>query len=272
MDSRAGLEPSNVLASEQISIEIDKALDFECAIREIHGETALPDRGGRALNWAAGVSLRIVDMFRSVADTLENAVESVRDNRLRRRLANAPDAKFSDDYTTSHETVWKTCLERFIAEPDTHLLEVGVFEGRSTVWFLQNVLTHPTSSVTCIDSFGRSGGEASFDHNIAVTSYAPRVTKLKGLSVDVLPTLGGRAFDIVYVDGSHRAVDVLMDAVLCWELLKAGGVMIFDDYLWESARAPSRRPQMAIDLFLKVVGDAARVLHKEYQVVVLRSY
>lgn len=224
------------------------------------------------MNWAAAISLRIVDAFRSAADTLENAVEKVRDNRLRRRLANTVGAEFSDDYTTSHETVWKGCLESFIGKPDIHLLEVGVFEGRSTLWFLENVLTHPTSRITCIDSFGRSGGEASFDHNVEVSGHVRRVTKMKGLSVDVLPTLSSRAFDVVYVDGSHRAVDVLMDAVLCWPLLKAGGVMIFDDYLWETERPSSRRPQMAIDLFLTMVREEARVLHKEYQVAVARRY
>jgi hypothetical protein len=47
-------------------------------------------------------------------------------------------------------------------------------------------------------------------------------------------------------------------------------VMIFDDYLWETERPSSRRPQMAIDLFLMMVRDEAQVLHKEYQVVVVR--
>jgi hypothetical protein len=34
-------------------------------------------------------------------------------------------------------------------------------------------------------------------------------------------------------DGSHRARDVLEDAVLSWPLLKVGGIMLFDDYLWQ---------------------------------------
>ncbi len=40
-------------------------------------------------------------------------------------------------------------------------------------------------------------------------------------------------YDFVYVDGSHRASDVLTDAVLAWPLLKAGGLLIFDDDGWE---------------------------------------
>ena len=40
------------------------------------------------------------------------------------------------------------------------------------------------------------------------------------------------SFDLVYVDGSHLAADVLQDAVLSFRLLRSGGLLIFDDYLW----------------------------------------
>lgn len=33
---------------------------------------------------------------------------------------------------------------------------------------------------------------------------------------------------VVYIDGSHWAKDVLTDAVMAWRLLKEGGVMILD--------------------------------------------
>lgn len=37
-------------------------------------------------------------------------------------------------------------------------------------------------------------------------------------------------YDILYVDGSHLAADVLTDAILGWGLVKVGGIIIFDDY------------------------------------------
>ena len=36
-------------------------------------------------------------------------------------------------------------------------------------------------------------------------------------------------YDIIYIDGSHEARDVLEDAVLAYRLLKIGGLLIFDD-------------------------------------------
>ena len=94
---------------------------------------------------------------------------------------------------------------------------------------------------------------------------------MQGRSEDILPGLVPSSMDIVYVDGSHRACDVLMDGVLAWRLLKPGGVMIFDDYLWEPDFLPSRRPQMAIDLFLEMFVDQYTLLGKHYQVAIRKQ-
>jgi predicted O-methyltransferase YrrM len=36
-------------------------------------------------------------------------------------------------------------------------------------------------------------------------------------------------FDLIYVDGSHHTDDVIVDAIKSFELLKIGGIIIFDD-------------------------------------------
>lgn len=43
---------------------------------------------------------------------------------------------------------------------------------------------------------------------------------------------GENKFDFIYVDGLHLSQDVLYDALLSFDLLKVGGILIFDDYLW----------------------------------------
>ena len=69
---------------------------------------------------------------------------------------------------------------------------------------------------------------------------------------------------MVYVDGGHGAPDVLADAVLAFRLLRVGGLMIFDDYLW--GRDPERpddilrTPKPAIDAFLNVHWHAMRIV------------
>ena len=147
------------------------------------------------------------------------------------------------------------------------LLEIGSFEGRSATWFLQNVLTDESSELVCVDLFSRPGLEARFDHNIGLADRHGQVRKLKGLSADVLASLAPASFDAIYVDGGHDAATVLLDALLAWRLLKPGGILIFDDYLWEPERPPSGRPQLAIDLFRETIGDSLETLHKGYQVI-----
>ena len=40
---------------------------------------------------------------------------------------------------------------KFDIESELHILEIGSFEGRSTIWFLENLLKNSKSTITCID-------------------------------------------------------------------------------------------------------------------------
>ena len=113
------------------------------------------------------------------------------------------------------------------------MLEIGSYEGRSAVWFLENILTHPTSRLVCIDPFFDPRVEMRFDHNVRLSGARERLEKRRGRSESVLPQLERASFDLIYVDGSHDAPFVLLDAMLSWELLKTGGILAFDDYEWE---------------------------------------
>ncbi|PZO55779.1 MAG: hypothetical protein DCF16_01505 [Alphaproteobacteria bacterium] len=63
-------------------------------------------------------------------------------------------------------------------------------------------------------------------------------------------------YDIAYVDGSHQAPDVLIDSVLAFKLLRVGGIMVFDDYLWHMEAAGKQdlvnMPKLAIDAFINI--------------------
>jgi predicted O-methyltransferase YrrM len=71
-------------------------------------------------------------------------------------------------------------------------------------------------------------------------------------------------FDFIYVDGSHRAPDVLYDAVLSFRLLRVGGVIAFDDYLWDDETRkevdPIGTPKIAIDAFTNIYSRKLRIL------------
>ncbi len=184
---------------------------------------------------------------------------------------------FTADWFSHNIPNWDTWLVEFKGREGVRFLEVGAFEGKASVWLLDNVLTHAASRMTCCDLWsgaiqGNYEGtgeqvEARFDENLR--PFAGRFEKLKGRSYEVLAALvrDGRWFDGVYIDGDHYGPEVLRDGVLAFALLKPGGVLIFDDYLW---RMPIVRvfPGEAIDAFLHVFRHEIAVVSKGNQVVI----
>jgi predicted O-methyltransferase YrrM len=118
--------------------------------------------------------------------------------------------------------------------------------------------------------------ENRFHHNTQLTiKSAPKKVSLflhKAYSdsalIKLLSSDKKNYFDLIYVDGSHQASDVLFDAVVSFKLLRVDGIMVFDDYLWAEelpARPafidPLRCPKPAIDSFINLNIRKLRVLH-----------
>ena len=190
--------------------------------------------------------------------------------------------QFTHQWFDNNIPVWTEKLAVFKARhaaPD--ILEIGSFEGRSTLFFLSHF---PASRVTVIDAWSRAwehqdlapqlaDAEARFDHNVA--SYKTRVTKLCGRSAEHLGKLtstGPSQFDLIYVDGSHYANDVMVDAALSWSLLRPEGMLIFDDYIWlDYHHDPRKSSCRAINLFLRMIEGEYRLDHVAHQVIITKT-
>jgi hypothetical protein len=133
-------------------------------------------------------------------------------------------------------------------------------------------------SITCVDTWEgsiehRPGAaeaaimgdvERRFDHNtslaVANTAKPVALRKMKQNSRDALAGLIAtgelESFDLIYIDGSHEAPDVLADATMAFPLLRVRGTMIFDDYLWGMQRPDVQdvllTPKPAIDAFINI--------------------
>jgi predicted O-methyltransferase YrrM len=172
---------------------------------------------------------------------------------------------FSTDYTVP--SILKLSLLSLKGRADTKMLEIGSFEGRSAIWFLENILTGSGSSITCVDGFWAPYGDV-FDRNIAASGQAHRVTRLTGFSQTILPALADAGFDAIYIDGGHTEREVAEDAFHAWRLAKPGAILIFDDYAWRPELPLEDRPKRAIDRFLiDREGEYHLMLHR-YQVIV----
>jgi predicted O-methyltransferase YrrM len=176
---------------------------------------------------------------------------------------------FSRDFTSAFETVWTEVLGHLADRPDIHGIEIGCFEGRTSCWFLENILTHSSSRLTCIDvRFA-----PAFSGNVA--AHIGRVEVMETPSRLALrdPRFAVNSIDFAYVDGNHTAPFVLEDAVLTFPLLKDGGIMVFDDYKLRSMlpHIPRTMPKLAIDAFLEIYASMLTVLHKDWQVVIRKK-
>jgi hypothetical protein len=158
-------------------------------------------------------------------------------------------------------------------QPKTYL-EIGCFEGVSLAYMLER---YPGIKAHAIDSW--EGGQEHrgmdmeavrqrFIRNInamceAYSSvYMPTVRRAESrIALSEMQVGYDEYFDCAYIDGSHRAGDVLSDSVLTFPLMKVGGVMIWDDYTWCSIKDGTvlECPKMGIDCFLNVMWDKIRV-------------
>lgn len=187
---------------------------------------------------------------------------------------------FTRDWFSPYIPLWEQLLGGARGAPGLRFVEIGSFEGRSAVWLMENILTHPSSHLDCIDTFEGSfehdlmgmdlaGLEERFRHNIE--PWKDRVGVFRGPSNEILfrPEIRNHKYDFAYVDGCHEAKEVLEDAVLAFSLLKAGGIVIFDDYTWGPADTlPLICPRPAVDVFTSTYALHAEVLHRGDQVVV----
>lgn len=175
--------------------------------------------------------------------------------------------EFSQDWFSHNIPIWQDHLSDLAGQPHLKACEVGSFQGMSTCWLLDHLLTHPTAQMTCIEP----NFQPEFDRNIAKTGSEQKVVKRKGISDDVFPTLPQRSFDLIYVDGCHLANFVKRDGLRAWRKLKPGGILIFDDYEWTDPEYPDQDPKLGIDAVLDKIQDKATVLHHAYQIIVQKK-
>jgi predicted O-methyltransferase YrrM len=188
------------------------------------------------------------------------------------------DKSLSTDWTSRFFPIWASLLASRRDEA-LEVLEIGSWEGRSAIFFLQYLRN---CRLTCVDTFRGSTEhllrdkwrvelphvEQRFDSNLA--EFGGRVRKIKDTSSAALKQLNAqqRRFDLVYIDGSHKSADVHADATSSWPMVNDGGIVIFDDYEWTFFPDESDRPKLGVDAFLRLESGRYRELYRDYQLII----
>jgi len=195
------------------------------------------------------------------------------------------DKQFTTDWFSHNITNWSEILKSLKDKPNLNFLEVGCWEGKATCWLLENILTDKSSKITVVDTFGGSPEEKGmegldFDNVLSrfkynTSEYKDQIIINQGYSSTVLKQLNPKEYqyDFAYIDASHTAYGTLEDAILVHPLIKSGGIIIFDDYLWKDPNrtSPTESPELGIDCFYNIYSDFYNVLFQGYQVGLIKK-
>jgi predicted O-methyltransferase YrrM len=164
-------------------------------------------------------------------------------------------------------------LERMMAllPEKRRFLEIGAFEGRSTLWFYEQMQKDGYHRIDVVDTWGGSEEHVGIDFDEVKRRFDENTYYINKLVFEgnVFDYVGdgpdGYEYDFIYVDGSHQAHDVLGDACMAWPMLRKGGIMVFDDYLWGVNENPLHTPKMAVDAFIACYREQLEVVMAGYQ-------
>jgi predicted O-methyltransferase YrrM len=156
---------------------------------------------------------------------------------------------------------------------NSNILEIGVYEGFCTRWMCENI---PNCKIVVVDTF-----LGSMENNLTQDLFKAFIENLydykdiikinKGESYEHVRKFPKDYFDLIYIDGSHKAKDVLTDAIQSFYCLKKGGIMVFDDYEWSPYNDENLHPKKGVNIFLDLFKDEIQLIHKEYQVIIKKN-
>lgn len=164
-----------------------------------------------------------------------------------------------------------------------NILEIGTYVGTSAINIIKLL---PDCQMTVIDKWKNyeenksitnkleeSDIEDKFYVNLNIAEIEPeRINVIKRDSKSVLLDMYKKEekYDFIYIDGDHRCFECYTDIILSWELLKKGGIIAMDDYLWQPEQNNTfvNKPHEAINHFIEENEKNLRLLHKGYRVFI----
>uniref|UniRef100_A0A6C0JXH7 Glycosyltransferase 2-like domain-containing protein n=1 Tax=viral metagenome TaxID=1070528 RepID=A0A6C0JXH7_9ZZZZ len=166
------------------------------------------------------------------------------------------------------------------------ILEIGVYTGTSLIEIVKRIPNsfglgidkwenYNEDNIDILQNMEQNNIEKIWNRNIKAAGLENRIKAIKGDSSDILLELISEKmqYDFIYVDGSHKCLDVALDLHLAWKLLRIGGVMAIDDYMYNADKItekPYEYPYEAVNHFLEKIGGKYTLIDKDYRVFIER--
>ena len=164
---------------------------------------------------------------------------------------------FTVDIFSHRLASWLELLKPLIGKP-LDAIEVGYYQGMSSCWMLDALLTHPESRLTCIDS----QFAPQFKENIVKTGAESKVSFRQGKSYEQMAELDVNSFDLINLQDRCKLIDhAEKNARVVWQLARSGALIIFSSYGWRNPQDSEQDPQVGIDRFLASVKGQWQPVH-----------
>ncbi len=185
----------------------------------------------------------------------------------------------NEDWFSHNICYWCHAFIKKLSNKNINILEIGNYEGNSTVFLLKEI---PNSKIKCVDSFSsynelQEGNDFDAVYNNFLSNtlpYKERVTIFKMKSNDFFSLkmnsdedFKNEKYDLIYIDGSHIYSDVLNDANSAISLLNENGILIFDDFLWMHYPKINDNPMGAIKKILENNIKNLKILSISHQII-----
>ena len=157
---------------------------------------------------------------------------------------------------------------------ENKILEIGCFEGLSSVFFADNFLDNINSSLTCVDPFLsiddndharflQNNEEKNFDYNISVCKNSDKIT-INKITSDVFFENNNKTYNFIYIDGCHEPNIIKRDMANSFNYLEQNGIMWMDDY----GGGDGIQIKNAMDTFLEKYKGQYELIHSGYQLAI----
>jgi len=123
----------------------------------------------------------------------------------------------------------KSGLDKLV-DSQNNILEIGCFEGLSSVFFADNLINHQNSTLICVDPFLAienndhknlllGDQEKNFDYNIKICNNPEKIV-VKKITSDKFFEDNDMKYDLIYIDGSHECSQINKDMENSFKVLK----------------------------------------------------
>jgi predicted O-methyltransferase YrrM len=157
------------------------------------------------------------------------------------------------------------------------MLEIGCFEGLSSVFFADNFLNNSNSTLTCVDpfltinnndhkQFLEKNEEMNFDYNISICKSSDKITIHK-ITSDIFFENNSQTYNFIYIDGCHEPDFIKRDMENSFNILEKNGIMWMDDY----RGGDGNQIKNTMDTFLQKYNGQYELIHQGYQLAIKKK-